>query len=336
MRKYIKIGIVLCLVFMAGSFLFLKYSSGTVIPIVFSIDDNYAPFVPVTVQSIREHKNDKNIYQIFVLGTGITDKHKKMLEALTSDNIIISVIDINELISKDNRLKELFVNYWFNASIYYRFFIAEILKEYNKAIYIEADSLLLDDIAKIYQIDLNGKMFAAAQQIPYLGNQSEEWHDYCRTRLKMKHPENYFNSGLLVMNLKKMRENNFRENSIATMNTHQFTYMDQDTLNFLYSEDVLLLDPMYDAEVGLIRENDKPILLHFSSLFKPWKQSLPFEMDKSVSSLFWGNSFMPLFWETAKKTPNYAEIVEIAAQNHIREVVNELKKCKSSQNEKVE
>ena len=129
----------------------------------------------------------------------------------------------------------------------------------------------------------------------------------------MKRPENYFNSGLLLMNLKKMREHTFREVAVRAVKENHFDYLDQDVLNYLYSEDVLLLDSMLNAEVVLLRQEDNPFIVHFSSYSKPWKETLPMKTHVLYSKEYWAY---------ARQVPNYGEILEIALKNYMQRSEN--------------
>lgn len=312
---------ILCILLSFFAGIFLSFSIRTfyphffkkVVPIVFCVDDKYAPFVPVSIQSIIAHKNKSNLYRVYVLGKDTSTEHKRVIESMTKENVKVQVIDLEPYLNKTEEIGNLALSYWFTEAIYYRFFIPEVLQAYDKAVYMEPDMILMSDIALIYHKDLEGKMMAVSPQIPYEANRSPEWLAYCHEKLKMKQPENYFNSGLLLMNLKKMRENAFRETAIQAMKNHQFDYLDQDTLNYLYSDDILLLDPMYNAEVTLLRQMDKPFIVHFSSYTKPWKETLPIR-----TNILYSNQY----WVYARQVPNYGEILEIAIKNYMQKSEN--------------
>ena len=47
------------------------------IPIFFSCDDNYVPYLAVAIRSLIDHTTQNNIYRIIILNTGITESNQK-------------------------------------------------------------------------------------------------------------------------------------------------------------------------------------------------------------------------------------------------------------------
>lgn len=273
--------------------------------IAFTIDDNYAPFVSVTIESIKEHANPKRNYKVFILGTDISDLHLKAIYSLKSYNIDIQVIEIKDMISKSN-IPSLKTLAHINTVAYHRFFIPEILQNYRKTVYLEADQILQEDIANLYDIDLKGKSLGVAPQMKFSGNSAIDHQKYCKEILKMKDPNYYFNAGVLVMNLEKLRKSNFRKQAISIAKDHNLRYIDQDILNLMFSEDCVYIPEEWNVEVFILEEIHKkvePKLIHFTTWNKPWKTSKP----DHPSSLY-----SDLFWKYARKVSNYQEILKYA------------------------
>ncbi len=208
--------------------------------ISFSVDDNYATFLPVTIESIKAHSDPNRSYKIFILGDNISENHAQSIYLTQSKNINIQIIDIQKLVHEKN-INTLKTLGDINAATYYRFFIPRILKNYKKAVYLEADQILQEDVGKLFDINLNGKSLGVAPQPLYSGNQSKEWQNYCKNQLKMEKTDNYFNAGVLVMNLEKLRKNNFEEAAFKIARKNNFRYLDQDILNFMFSDDCIYI-----------------------------------------------------------------------------------------------
>ena len=132
----------------------------TIIPIFFAVDDGYAPFLGVTLESMFEKASKNYFYNIHVLNNGINDEYKEMLmKYQNSDYCKIDFVNVNERI---NAITELHTRDYYTNAIYYRLFIADLFPEYDKALYLDADIIILDDISKqvnedIEQIDPNIK-----------------------------------------------------------------------------------------------------------------------------------------------------------------------------------
>lgn len=67
----------------------------------------------------------------------------------------------------------------------------------------------------------------------------------------------------------------------------------------------LILDPMYNAEIWLLKPTDKPFIVHFSNVHKPWLTTLP---EQKL------NFYEKLFWEYAVLSNSYQRIKNIARQ----------------------
>ena len=267
------------------------------INLFFSCDENYIPFFAVTLQSIKNHASNDNFYSIKVLH-GNTIKfttQESITKLFESQNFEIQFVDISQ------QIKPFFSNLhtrdYYSKSTYYRLFIPNLYQEMDKALYLDSDIVVLDDVANLYNVDLKDNYVAgvhdqAVEIIP-------EFQEYVVNRIGVKKQEDYFNAGILLMNLEKLRKINFQEKFIELLN--RVTYVvaqDQDYLNTICKGHVLLLDkswntmPIPNTEVP---ENQLKIV-HYNLSFKPWHTSVLYEK---------------FFWEYAKQTPYYEQIYEI-------------------------
>ena len=120
------------------------------IPIFLSIDDNYLPFLAVAVESIKAHA-DKNVYyKIMILSEKITEFGKQKISAMQSENINVSFVDVTKKIEPIRSVLKLGLRDYYTESIFYRMFIASLFPNLDKAIYIDSDVVLVDDIQKLY------------------------------------------------------------------------------------------------------------------------------------------------------------------------------------------
>ena len=124
----------------------------SIIPIFFAVDDGYAPFLGVTLESMFEKASKNYFYNIHVLNNGINDEYKEMLmKYQNSDYCKIDFVNVNERI---NAITELHTRDYYTNAIYYRLFIADLFPEYDKALYLDADIIILDDISKQVNEDI--------------------------------------------------------------------------------------------------------------------------------------------------------------------------------------
>lgn len=310
------------------------------ITVCFSSDNNYAPYLAVTIKSLIENSNKNNNYDILILEKEIKQyfKDKILLQISKYNNIKIRFINIkiliNEHLSNINRGR--FINHY-NESIFYRYFIPQLLKRYNKVVYLDCDLIILDDIANLYNIYLENNSLGVVRDIEmhrWLKNKKirQEKMDF-NGRLGIKDSTKYFNSGVLIMNLEKIRDN-YDTNKIIDITTKELINMwvgDQDILNGFFYNDVKYIDIAWniewivqlkikdwaieiDEESALAYKNalKNPKIIHYCDIYKPWESP---ELELA-----------DLWWKYAKMTDFYEEIIyrntQKISNNNINNISN--------------
>lgn len=107
---------------------------------------------------------------------------------------------------------------------------------------MDADILILHDLAELYNTDTD-KMISACHDTEMIRCIFAEkykpafWTDYLHNKLEVKNPYNYFQAGVLLLNIKKMIESNFEEKCIKRLKEIQNPiYVDQCILNSIYGD----------------------------------------------------------------------------------------------------
>ncbi len=143
---------------------------------------------------------------MYFLSQDLSDQHKQVLSDLGSQNVHVKFAHIDdELVKPIQNSKENFLRAdFFTMSIFYRLFIPELFPQYDKAIYINSDTIVNDDIAKLYNNELGDNLFGACtdSSIQYV----VEMVKYIKDVLALD-PKKYINSG--VMNCKAFRDEHF-------------------------------------------------------------------------------------------------------------------------------
>lgn len=241
------------------------------IPVFFTIDDAYAPFLGVALRSAIENSDKTRNYKAFVLHQGLSQENTEKLKALETDNFKIEITPIKQSFDaiedrEGNRLRYDF----FTLTIYFRLFIPSLFPQYDKGIYIDSDVVLLEDIAHLFDTEIGSNLIGACQDmsitdIPPFVNYTEE-----AVGVKF---EEYINSGVLLMNLKELRKQGFEEHFLNLLRTYHFDSVapDQDYLNAICNGKIHYLDPKWD----FMPNNAKPImespaLVHYNLFSKPW------------------------------------------------------------------
>lgn len=95
-----------------------------------------------------------------------------------------------------------------SVETYYRLIIPEIMPDYEKVLYLDADMVTDADLAHLYDIDISRYMIAAAKDIESAGRVKidKDWNNYIKNELKISSVFDYFQAGVLVLNLKNLEK----------------------------------------------------------------------------------------------------------------------------------
>ena len=131
------------------------------IPIFFATDDNYIPFLGVAMRSLIDNASKDYDYKILILNSGLDKENENKIKSYETENFEIEFVNVNEKVSNiaddlSYRLRDYYSN-----SIYYRLFIPSLFPDYDKALYLDADIIVIDDISKLYFEDLENNLVAA-------------------------------------------------------------------------------------------------------------------------------------------------------------------------------
>lgn len=243
--------------------------SKNVIPIFFAVDDGYIPFLAVTIESILENASEENFYEIMVLYTNISSDYMKRIKKLEKDNLKIEFVNLNYYI--DSIKDKLYTRDYYSKTTYFRLFIPSLYPQYDKALYLDADIVLNADVAELYNIDIKDNLVGAAPD--EVVGFTPIFREYVERVVGVSSYKHYFNAGVLIMNLKALREFNFQEKFLYLLDKVTFTVaQDQDYLNRICKGRVHLLDVVWDKmPVGRRTIANQDIkLVHYNFAQKPW------------------------------------------------------------------
>ncbi len=263
-----------------------------VVPIFLTINSAYAPYAAAAIHSLTQHTDPKRYYKVIILHDGLNLLYRWRLRSLVTKNVALQFkkmthsLYLKAIITYCTRRQKGAGDFFSSAVYYYRAFIPLLFPLYKKAIYIDSDTILRSDIGELFDTDL-GERAMAAMVDPKV-TVIPEFRDYVDNALGIPHDE-YVNSGVQVMNLKKMRKIKYLQQMIDLIREYDADLVapDQDYLNIILRGDIVHLDPVWNAEpVKDLPRNVK--LVHFNLFNKPWHyKNVPCER---------------IFWAAAKGT----------------------------------
>jgi len=241
------------------------------IPIFFTIDNNYAPFLAAALNSAIKNSSPDRSYRAIVLYQDITEESERKLKALEKDNFRIELTPMKaNFEALDDRMSNRLRCDYFTLTIYFRLFIPAMFPRYDKGIYIDSDVVLTDDIAKLFDTDIGECYIGACNDlsiadIPPLVAYTENAVGVQK--------EEYINSGVLLMNLKRMREKDLEGHFLSLLSEYHFDSIapDQDYLNAMCAGNIYYLGAEWDAMPNDKKPPlEKTCLIHYNLFSKPW------------------------------------------------------------------
>ena len=270
-----------------------------VIPIFFASDDNYVPFLAVTLYSLEQNADTNYQYDIKIMNAdNISVENKfKLLAEFEKEGFDIEFVDVLPYVEKI--ASKLHTRDYYSKSTYYRLFIPNMYPQYDKALYLDCDIAVNDSISSLYNTDIGDNYVGAIpdQSVLYM---SDEFKDYVENRVGVDSFKHYFNAGILLMNLKKLREIDFEDKFIQLLSSVKFDVaQDQDYLNVICNGHVHFIDETWNSmPIPVdIKRPKVPALVHYNLSFKPW------HLDDVL--------FEEYFWDYARKTSYIETIMNI-------------------------
>lgn len=252
------------------------------INICLSSDDNYAQHLGVTIASILKTAKKSDDLHFYILDGGISEKNKHNLLSLKSiKNFHMEFLSVNE---KDFEKCPLMGNH-ITIATYYRFMIPTLLPQLDKILYLDCDIIVNDSLSRLYNEDISEYWMAGVEDLGY----------YQHRRLLKRETESFYvNAGILLLNLKKWREDGIEQKlfEFAEKNAEILVHQDQDVLNMVLNEKTKPLDYKWNVQDSFFRPGDinihpnkvllkkakkNPAIIHFTGKAKPWSdfKSLP-------------------------------------------------------------
>lgn len=259
------------------------------IPVVLAADNNYRYPLMVTLLSSLMNAKKNTKYQFNIL---VSDQFD--MESMELINKLLKQYDMPEAAfynMQDNYQNiEMQIKH-ISYATFYRLQLPELLKEVEKCIYLDVDVVVKKDLKEFFDVELGDNYIAGVKAAGYY--YPEEKKTATISLLEIDKLDQYINAGVLLINLKKMREDKLTE-TFEKLLEKNFPCQDQDILNAACYGHIKVLPPKYNAmtkyNVGIKDEYDRieclhicytreewneacetPVIIHYADRWKPWQ-----------------------------------------------------------------
>lgn len=290
---------------------------------VFSCDENYAPYAGLAIESIKKQRGSNRIYYFYIFNTRLTEESKNMLETLSDDITRVSCINLRAKICSIEAYFQS-VNH-ISEEAYYRLLIPEIFAHYPKILYLDCDLICKKDIEFLFdRQEAEGKIVAVTPS-PVVKAQFPFFE-------RLGVPVAYrFNSGVMLFfpaacNRNKLKESCFQflKEFSDSAKTEARLYADEAILNVACKNACDFLDyrwnVVYPSRISAEKEiyppeqwaalqasYDDPYIIHYVTAFKPWNY---LTVDKADE-----------FWKMAKESIFYELIFSRLVERRVKNLL---------------
>ena len=264
------------------------------IPIFCACDDRFLKYAVVSIHSMICNTSPDVHYHIHMLHSDIMPDNQQCLLKLQTENVKITFEDVTEyLTSISNRLP---LRDYYSKTTYFRLFIAEMFPEYEKAIYIDVDTIVQGDLAELYNTDIKDAYVGACHEQVMV--QEDIFGSYVEKVVGVSR-YNFFNAGLLLINCEQFRLHFVLDKFIEYLHFYDFVVtQDEDYLNLICKDHVYWLDQRWNTEAfgNIPYPIEQANMIHYIMTNKPWHYD--------------NCRFADIFWKYAKETSKYQDILD--------------------------
>ena len=266
------------------------------IPVFYACDDNFVKYMIVSLHSMIKNASKDRSYCVHVLHTDISEEMRAEILKLQNECFTIKFVNVSEYLKSIS--DKLPVRHYYTKSTYFRLFLADMFEEYDKAIYIDSDTIVKGDISKLYDIEIGDSLVGACHEQAMV--QVDVYGTYAERVVGVSR-HNFFNAGMLLINSRMWRKTRLLDKFLFYLGEYNFVVtQDEDYLNLICKDHVHWLDQRWNTAVAEGFEYpydvEEAYILHYIMVNKPWH----YENCRMADT----------FWSYAKDTDVYGMLRE--------------------------
>lgn len=246
--------------------------------ILVTLDANYLFCLNTMLFSLLR-SNPGRYFRVYLLQSSVEESQVvKTRQMLGSGGELI-------LIRADERgLEDAPTSARYPREIYYRIFAARYLPDsVDRVLYLDPDLIVNGSLERLYSLPMEDYYFAAASHVGELLSR------FNQKRLDMGESDPYINSGVMLMNLERLRLEQDEGEVFRFMQEHRKALMlpDQDVISGLYGSRIYPLNPFrynmtdrlfnrhapFEKALNLDWVRQNAVIIHYCGRNKPWKEN---------------------------------------------------------------
>lgn len=302
--------------------------------ILLACNEYFVPYTAVAIQSIVEHMSPDRHYDIVVLTRDLTQRTiDSLVGHLPYPNMSLGFLN-PEVALKGTKLPH---HGHFRPETFFRLLAPWLLPNVKKAVYLDSDLVALTDVAELFDTDVEGCLLGATRDADTVGmmlGYDGTVGPYLENEIKLTDPMQYFQAGVLVMNLEAFRYAFTVADMLSLSTVRVWRWLDQDILNMLADGNYVRVDMRWNTLMdwkGIRREKiiaqapeelreqyeaarQDPAIVHYAGPDdRPWDYP---DCDMGA-----------YFWDYAKRSA-FADVLEERLQQSQTTVAGKLDRAK--------
>ena len=224
----------------------------------------YSRHAGVVVASVLSNTDEDVCFHILHDET-LTDENKRRLEETVSKSLskssragrgMIDFVDVSDAFSRVNDVDMEKISLRFTRGALFRLMLPDIMSHLDKIIYLDCDMEIKHSLSELFSTDISQNPLAMVKDA------ASEKH---KKRLNI---DEYFNAGMLLMNLNYLRETSFSQKIFDWINVHQevLKLHDQDVLNLYFAGKIKKLDEIWNfqcKELTSVKTLPNACIIHY-------------------------------------------------------------------------
>ena len=210
-----------------------------ILEVVYAANDSYARHLGVSLCSLLDRNQDMEGIRVHILSRGISRENKERLKEIGEQygrKIVFAEIE-----NLEDKFEHPVDTGGYDISILLRLFMAEVLPpDLNRVLYLDCDTVIVQSLKKLWTVDLRDCIAGAVME-PTIYKEVKD-------SIGLGEKDPYFNSGVLLIDLKKWREEEIQKKLLAFWKKKggKLFASDQDVINGTLKGRILSLPPRYN------------------------------------------------------------------------------------------
>ncbi|TAG07408.1 MAG: glycosyltransferase family 8 protein [Cytophagia bacterium] len=238
------------------------------INILLTLDKKYVQHLHVMLVSLFENNKERN-FVVYIFSDNLSTETQNEVQELSNQykqNIVFYDLNIDDI-------QHFNISNHASLANYYRIIACKLLPQnIRQILYMDVDLLVLKNIKTLYSINLESNLLGVISEV---GKMEEQ-----KKILNIPNDKQYFNSGIMLINLKKWQDEKWTEKLINYINQNpdKLMFWDQDALNAMCYGQCVYLDNKWNMQAGMFENNknskqnfQNTAIMHFTGSSKPWQ-----------------------------------------------------------------